>query len=199
VSASVRRVLAVVLVVAASCSQRPSFVYLYDCGGTITKFDLATKTQIARWRPVDIAGLSDVVALPVRDGCLLNNVRYLAASGRLVAVAPLSPVTTAEATERHALLLIDVTNMRLVAHTELPRSATTPNLMLPDSHQIRVGYELPHGSEPNESWTANYAAATLELAGPPQLGAPLPTVSAGPIPPEIPVPDKFTYPVFADR
>ncbi len=195
-----RLLIIILLVIAVSCARNGSYVYLYDCSGAITKFSVDTKERLASWQPTDMPGLADLVPLPIRDGCVLNNVRYDRARGRFVAVAPLEAATTADDTQRYTLLAIEASNMGVAAHATLPRSATIPNLTVSNDREIVVAYEVPRQNEPNETWITRYDAATLETIGTPAKGAPPAVVNLErALPPEIPLPDKFTYPVFADR
>ena len=128
----------ILLVIAVSCARNGSYVYLYDCSGAITKFSVDTKERLASWQPTDMPGLADLVPLPIRDGCVLNNVRYDRARGRFVAVAPLEAATTADDTQRYTLLAIEASNMGVAAHATLPRSATIPNLTVSNDREIRL-------------------------------------------------------------
>lgn len=194
-------IVAVVAAIAAtSCARANSYVYLYDCGGAITKFNVNTKEQLASWQPAEMPGLADLVPLPIRDGCVLNNVRYDRARGRFIAVAPAQATATAEDTQRYVLLAIETSNMGVVAHAALPGSATIPNVLASNGGEIVVAYEIPRANEPNETWLARYDGPTLEAIGAPTQGAPPSELAPEQqLPPEIPLVDKFTHPVFADR
>ncbi len=195
-----RLLIIILLGIAGSCARNGSYVYLYDCSGAITKFSLDTKQRLASWQPTDMAGLAGLVPLPIRDGCVLNNVRYDQLRGRFVAVAPLEATTTADDTQGYTLLAIEPPTMGVAAHTTLPSSATIPTLTVSNEREIVVTYEVPRQNEPNETWIARYDAATLEPIEAPARGVP-PEIASPEraLPPDIPLPDASTYPVFADR
>jgi hypothetical protein len=200
----VRDVVCLLIVVAAtsaaSCAREDSYVYLYDCSGAITKFNVNTKEELASWEPAEMPGLADLVPLPIRDGCVLNNVRYDRARGRFIAVAPAQATATAADTQRYVLLALETSNMGVAAHAALPGSATMPNVSASNEGEIVVAYEVSRANEPNETWLARYDGATLEAIGAPTPGAPPSEVAPERrLPPEIPLADKFTHPVFADR
>jgi hypothetical protein len=192
-----RYLVALAALILVACSPR-EYVYLYDCGGTISKFDLSSEQPLGKWPAEKIPGLAEVVPLPVMDGCALNDVLYDANSHTLFAVAPRNASQTADPTQPYSLLAIELPEVRLINHVELPGSATFP-VLASKERELLVQYEVPREGDTNETWVARYDTA-LKPIGAPQQGSDFPqAVQVRPLPKEIPVMDEFTYPVYADR
>ena len=90
--------------------------------------------------------------------------------------------------------------MAVAAHVELPPSATIPHLARPSADELAVGYEVPNDDAPNDSWVARYRTGTLAPLGAPSKGAqPASSDAERTLPAEIPLPDRYSHAVFADR
>jgi hypothetical protein len=175
----------------------PDYIYLYECSGTISKFDAVTKRGLGRWPAEEIPGLADLVPLPVSDGCALYDLHYVA--GALFGVVAKNANESAEPTQPYALLAVQLPEVRVTAHVNLPASANIPRLAVTAQGQLMVQYELPGSKGVNQTWVARYDA-TLNSIGEPLQSAQF--VDSSPprgLPEGIPVIDKFVRHVFADR
>lgn len=102
-------------------------LYVYTCTGTIVQIDGKTGKAGGHWEVSRL--LPGELAIPVRDGCLLNNLAYDSHAKKLLAVIPKEPRVDEQSKRHHQVAGFSLPPLKFTGALDIPiETAAVPEI-----------------------------------------------------------------------